>query len=364
MHTLFTPMGIAHVRTKHFPEWKFIRDGLLRNLGTVLRYHRKNPMAVNSGHFLVRLLGSISVPKSQQLERYYDNVDAISLNLSMALKMTSSIYKGQVFDGVFYGEGNREILLAHNEPFNVHEAHREWENVCAIKVLRHPYSDLGLNTPDGKQNGVEEGICVIAINIPMLAVQYRAFRIQEEYYASEEINSQRSVMQFLRMYALPNMLPSHLDYALFNRMFNLQTGAPMGATKKKHSFYLTDYSRNVDDFQSGIIANLDVVGRSFSKILGTIPLVAKESLGQAMSLPDVVPTRQVDWALSLARIPALHFLFSAGRFGPRTTNQQEVNQVLRSVLSYRTNNIFKSVLPLDAALDVQGEIDSIIAMST
>ena len=71
-------------------------------------------MAVESSHFLVRLLQSITVPQSQNIERYYDNVDAISLNVSMALKMTSAISKGEMFDGVFYGKGNPEILIAHN----------------------------------------------------------------------------------------------------------------------------------------------------------------------------------------------------------------------------------------------------------
>ena len=96
-------------------DWLYIKHGLLRNLSMVIKFYRRNPMAVKSDHFLIRLLQSINVPHSQNIERYYNNVDAVSLNVSMMLKMTSSIFKGQLFNGIFYGPGNDEILIAHNE---------------------------------------------------------------------------------------------------------------------------------------------------------------------------------------------------------------------------------------------------------
>jgi hypothetical protein len=224
MHNLFNLMPNIEHGILRLPEWAYVRTELRRNLDRVIAYYRKHPTAVHSAHFLVRLLQSITVPKSLNLERYYYNVDAGALNLSMALKMTSSIYRGQLFDGVFYSDC-KEILIAHSEPFDFHQAHRNWETLCPIEVLRHPLSDLGLGLPDGDKIGSDYGIAVISINIPMLAVQYRAFRINEEYLTGNS-DSQRSVMQFIRMYVIPNMLPSHLDHCLFNRIYNLHIGAP------------------------------------------------------------------------------------------------------------------------------------------
>ena len=68
-------------------DWLYIKHGLLRNLSMVIKFYRRNPMAVKSDHFLIRLLQSINVPHSQNIERYYNNVDAVSLNVSMMLKM-------------------------------------------------------------------------------------------------------------------------------------------------------------------------------------------------------------------------------------------------------------------------------------
>ena len=361
MYNLFNLMSPAAQGIMRDPGWTYIRDGLKRNLGTVISFYRKNPMAVQSSHFLVRLLHSIGVPQSQNLERYYDNVDALALNMSMALKMTSSHSKGQLFNGVFYGQDNPEILIAHTDTFNIHEAHRNWQNLCPVKVLRHAKSDLGLNLPNGYHSGSESGLAVIAINIPMLAIQYRAFRLNEMMLTESNPESQRSVMQFIHMYVIPNMLFSHLDVALFNRLENHRKGAPLGETTKEHSFFLTDWSDKVDRAQIDILHTLQKAGKDFTGVLRTVPLVTKETLELALSLPDVAPTRQVLWGLVVARLPILTFLFSIMDDGARKRSGTEVNRILRAVQQWKANNLMRSMLPIDEYLFVQDEIDNIVS---
>lgn len=353
---LVSPVGQGILK---FPEWLYVRDGLKRNLGQVIRFYRNNPMAVPSSHFLVRLLHSINVPQSQPLERYYDNVDAMALNMSMALKMTSSIFRGQIFDGIFYGPGNSEILIAHSESFNIFDAQRNWEALAPVKVLRHPCSDLGLNLPDGTSTGTETGLVVISINIPMLALQYRAFRLNEITQVDSTNDSQKSIMQFIHMYVLPNMLFTHLDYAVFNRIDNLRKGAPLGESKKGHSFYLTDYAPKCNQVQKDILSKLDAVGKDFSGILQTVPVVTRYDMEELMLLPEMAATRQVLWALVIARLPALAFLFQVLNEGPGARNQSEVNRVMRSMLAYKSDNLMRTMLPLELYFTVQDDIDRI-----
>jgi hypothetical protein len=347
-----------------FPDWQYVRDGLKRNLGQVIRFYRKNPMAVQSSHFLVKLLQSITVPHGMNLERYYDNVDALALHVSMALKMTSSIAKGRVFDGIFYGQGNPEILIAHTESFNIQEAHRNWQNVCAVKVLRHAKSDLGLNLPNGYESGSESGMAVIAINIPMLAIQYRAFRLNEQFITETTGESQRSIYQFIHMYVIPNMLFSHLDVAVFNRLDNLRKGAPLGETTKEHSFYLADFSDKADKALTQILHNLQSGGKDFTNILKNTPLVTKDNLEQLFALPDIAPTQQALWALVIARLPAVAFLFQVLENGPGVSDRHQINKVLREVQRWRTNSLMKNMLPLEEFYTVQDEIDAIVNSST
>lgn len=363
MHSFFNLKNNTQSGVLSFPDWHYVRDGLKRNLSAVLRYYRTNPMAVDSSHFLVRLLQSITVPKVLPLQRYYDNVDDRALDIAMALKMTSSIYRGQLFKGVFYGPDNDEILIAHNAPFDVGHAHKQWKNLCPVTVLRHPRSDLGLQLPDGSDTGIESGLAVIAINVSMLAIQYRAFRLNEMAIA-EEGGVERTVMQFIHMHVLPNMLLSHLDYALFNRLDNLRKGAPLGVSKKQHAFYTTDYTPKVDKVYTAVLQDLADQSQDFSGILRSIPAAVSLNMDDALKLPDLPPTLQLSWALTLSRLPALLFMFKVARLGAGTRNQSEVNRILRDALGYKSNNVFRTMLPVDLYLDAEDEVQAILDLAT
>jgi len=345
------------------PNWLYLKPLLHRNLTNVVKFHRKNPMAVNSDHFLVKMLQSLNIPQSQNLERYYNNVDAVALGLSMTLQMTSSIFKGRVFNGIFYGDGNTEILIAHNESFNPFIAHADWQNLCPVTVLRHPRSDLGLNIPDGTNTGSETGVAIIAINIPMLAVQYRAFRLNEinlnQDAGGEQIESQRSVYQFIYMYVLPNMLFSHLDYTIFNRIYNLETGAPLGESSKNHSFYVTDYGDRMTYIHNNILNHLHNVDKTFIGALQTVPMVIKDNAYESMRLLDIAETRQVIPALFLSRLNVLSFLFRIARNGAGEKNRSLVNQIQRTLKVYGYDNLFRNFLPFDLYKETMNEINDL-----
>jgi hypothetical protein len=363
MHGLFNLMPGVNIPTMYAANWHYAREGLRHNLKKVVEFYQSHSMAVESDHFLVRLLQSINTPKALKLDRYYSNVDALSLNLGMALKMTSSISKGHVFKGVFYA-GSTEVLIADNADFDPEAVTREWQHVQAIRVLRHPRSDLGLNLPDGKKSGTEEGIAVIAINIPMLAVQYRAFRLREDAYALETGEPGRTIMQFIHMNVLPNMLYSHFDYVMFNRIYNLERGAPLGESTKPHPFYITDFAQKLNAVQAIILTNLKAVGQDFTGVLRNIPAVTKENLDDALVIPDMAPTRQVIWALALSRFPAIDLMLDlvkgGNQGGAQIRNQQQLNLLMQAIRSYRTASLFSSMLERDDLYDVDEEMDDIV----
>jgi hypothetical protein len=347
-------------------DWIYLDLGLKRNLRQVIMYYRRNPMAVNSEHFLVRLLQSIAVPQSLNLERYYSNVDAMALNFSMSLGMTSSIYNGKLFNSVFYGNSD-EILIANSDSFDINEAQNNWENLEPIKVLRHPVSNLNLNLPDGTINSTESGLAVISINIPMLAIQYRAFRLEEMVETTTDtgiqFESQKSVMQFIHMYVLPNMLYSHLDYVIFNRIYNLEFGIPFGESVKKHPFYITDFTSKLNYFHNTILDQLRKTNKDFSGILQSIPTITKHSLFEVMMLPSIAITRQVSWAIFISRLSELLFLFRLSKESHGNKNQSEIGRVLRQLTMYKSDNLFRSMLPNDKYIEVSEQIKDLIELT-
>lgn len=361
MQNLFNMTPPVSAGVLRFPSWNYVRTGLRRNLATVVQYYRNNPMAVPSSHLLVRLLHGITVPQGMSVDRYYDNVDAIALNLSMALKMTSSIYKGRVFDGEFYGKDSPEIIIGHNDWFNPEQAHTNWRNLQPVKILRHPFTNLGLHVPNGKRSGTEQGFSVISINIPLLAIQYRAFRMEEQRLADYMgTTDQRSMYQFLHMYPLTNALFTQLDQTVFNRIEALFYGKPMGESLRRHSFFLTDFSAKMTEAQLKILDSIERNGKSFNIVLETIPAVVRDTLQEVAQLPDMAPTRQVRWALVIARLEWMVFLFGSAKGAASTRNQQEVSAIKRTLTKMRSESTWRSVLSGESLFEVQMEIDVLL----
>jgi len=364
MHSIFAQTSPSAQGVFKLPEWIYIKNGLTNNLNSVLKFYRLNPMAVKSDHFLVSLLQSITIPQSQNLERYYNNVDSMALNLSMAFKMTSSIYRGKLFNGIFLGKGNDEILIASDEPFDPFEAEANWKDLRPVNFLRHFRSDLTLNIPDGSNTSSEEGLSVVVINIPLLAVQYRAFRINEikDHLNGDnaELDTTKSCMQFIHMYVLPNSLYSFLDHAMFNRIVNLEFGIPLGESSKAHSFFLTDYSAKVIYAQNNILNLLRKQNRTFDGILQNIPMIVNSNADDLMELPDLPLTHNVLWGMVMARIPELKFLFRISKESIGDKNRSDVNRIFRYITMYKHDNLFRQTLPLDQFTDLMDDLNEIV----
>lgn len=343
------------------PEWDYTRLGLIKNLDTTTDYYRRYPLHVDSSHFLIKLIYSAGIYRAMPVERYYAYLQTRALGVAMANKMTTSISKGEVFDGVFYGPGTKEIIIGHNEEFDFYEAEANWQDLRPIRILAHPRSDLNLNIPDGTKTSYETGAAVISVNIPMLVIQYRKFRLIEEAEAVANGGNPRSPMQFLFSYPLTNALYSHLDVCVFNRLYNLLTGAPMGTATKNHPFFLTDFTDKLNRIQQkqlDILRNSQI--KSFDGLMKTIPLVDSKDLSEMATLPDVAPTRQVVWGLALSRLHLLSFLFRCTGKDPRTRNGMEVNRIVLAFQRMKTDQALKSSLPLDLYFDVKQDIDAVL----
>lgn len=363
MYSLFNITPGVSLGIHRDSKWMYLKPAFERNIQTVISYYRRSPIAVKSQHLLIRLLHAITIPHTQELLRYYDNVDSSCLNISHTLGFTSPLSNGILWNGVFYGKGNPEIIIADNSPFDPIEADKNWEELEPVRVLRHPRSDLNMNIPNGINTGIESGLSVIAVNIPMLAIQYRAFRRNEINASFLTGASQRSIMQFMHMYPLTNMVKSHFDLVLFNRVNRMVRGLPFGETTDKHPFYLIDYSKELNYFHEKTIESLRETGKGFYDTLRTIPAINHPDMVGVMKLPDLAATRQIIWALTIARLPALTWLFRMAKDGPSTRNKMEVNAVRRRLTQMKSDNLIKSALGRypSTYMDIEMELQELMA---
>lgn len=339
------------------PAWPYVQQGMARNVERVQQYARAFAKPVRNDHLLLRLLGLLSVPRRLPLERYYANVDAIALNASMALRMTSPIYKGTLHKGVFYGPLTPEVLLVTDDYFDFDAVHRDWQNVQAVTPLRHAKSDLNALVPTGAVTSAEDGLSVVLVNVTMLAVQYRAF-----LYAQVSNPAPLGAAYFIARYVLPNMLPAHMELCLFNRIAALAAGRAQPAPAAlRHPFAMPDYSAPTDAAIGKVLEYVSRGELNFGQVLRTLPSFTRPSMYHALIMPDLAPTRQVDWALVLTRLPAVDLLITLCGDELLRKNQAPLNQMLRAVRSSDAYTYFRALLPPDVFFEASESLERIEA---
>lgn len=335
--------------------WSFTKEGLKKDIDIVQSYYKEELIRpVRGSHILVRLLQSIAVPFSLSLDRYYSNVDMIALGKATTQRMTSSVSKGIIHRGLFYGDNIPEIIIASDNPFNVEEVHNNWKNVSAVKVLMHPKSDLTFQLPTGKSQSDEGGFAVIYINVSMLAVQYRAFKMS---MMDKDISLDTT--HFVGAYVLPNMLKSQTAITLFNRIYNAANGLESNNdTRRKHPFVYPDYNGFVKKATRQVIKNIEVSPKNYRKVFHSLPSIYREDMYHDLILPPMMNTRQVSWAMIISRLKMVDFLITVAGEDIRKQNQQQLNQIYRTLHLYDVYNVFKEMLPPDMYFMVEGYLNN------
>lgn len=359
MQLFFNTPSVANYGILRYANWNYVRDGLLRNLRTTQNYYHSRIFAVKTNHFLARLIDDINVSHNYELERYYSIVDGKSNSIASAMRMSTSYQKSGLFNGVFYGHGCPEIIITDCSTFNPFDVFKNWREVSAVKVITHPISDLNLMLPNGKDTNNEKGLAVISINIPMLAIQFKAFAADQIQMDQDDGTGLQSTSHFIHRFVLPNMLPSHLDYALFNRLTNLLDGAPLPNNNRRHPFALIDYSAMSDSVQQDIIFDMKGKSIEYKAILKTIPAVTKLNMESALTMADNPPTKQLVWADVLSRLDVLKVMVKLGGTESISKNIHTLNEFARDFVLYSREKSLQNVLPRSLYNDVVYDIEKI-----
>lgn len=288
-------------------QWRYVKEGLDNNINKVIEFYRVNPIAVKSDHILLRLVQSMIVGRGMSFDRYVANCSSLALTTARGVGLTTSLSKGQLWPGNFYGKGSTEIIIAHSTIFSITDMHANWKDYSAVTVLQSEQSDMNLLIPDGRTNTDTEGMSIIAVNVPMLMAQYYRFNEEQDERALNG-GARLGINYFIYMYGLVNMLKSHVDNVYFNRLYNRLIGRPNADPVRKHSFFLNDYTNSMDQMA---YQQLDYIRKSKKRIGGVLSAVhmpVSGNLSAFSELPQVASTLQVFWALSLSRLKILSFV--------------------------------------------------------
>lgn len=351
MYQLFRTGPLPHRGEASLPDFRRIRAGLQQNIARVKEFRRQNPHGLNGRpHVLVKLLQNLNVPITLDPVIYNDKVMDIALNVATALKMTTAVGYGQGFSpGVFYGPNVTEVIWANIDDWDMTDLAKRWKELEPVRVLYHPKSDLACDVPDGTLSSQEAGMAVISVNVPMLATQYRMWR-EEERRLGREVP--RSVQQFLMELPLPNMLNSHADVALLNRLIGLHFGTPFQRVRGRHSFHLTDWTAEVDQNLRKVLLYWRGQNFTFDQMVAQMPTITDRPMHEVLALPELPNLRQTQWAVVIARLAITVFLVRFSVDNQNQANQNYLNYLRRYFAQMDLWQVMKAALPIARYDDV------------
>lgn len=353
MYELFTGRYEVNISNIKPPAWELIKRTYIKEVNNITDYFRNRVYAVKSNHLLCRLINTGSIPLDYDLFRYMEIANTRAPYLAKYFNFTSSINYGKVHNNIFYGEDIKEIIILNDEYFNPYAVKKDWKNIQAIKVIDHPISDLGLILPNGHKNSTDKGIAIFEINIALLLIQYRCFA--EEQY-NRNIDSRLGIQHFVNMYVLPNILYSHIELVILNRLINLYNVAPMGEALKKYPFNVINYSNKIDDVLEIVLNHIKDRRLLYVSSMKNIPAIFNDNIFDFLTMPDIAKTRQVWWALMLSKFKIITFLIDVGGPEGKKNNMSYINKLKIDLKRLYINDITKSIFDKDTAFDISEQV--------
>lgn len=349
MYQIFEPQPLSGGGVV-LPDFRRVREGLQQSIARVIDYRHQNPMYLQSSHLFIRLLQNVNVSLNLELEAYVDKVTDLTYNLAMSMRLTSPMSMGRLFtEGVCYSKQGssgsliKEAFLVNTDDFDLEDFEVNWRRYESIRVLHHPGTNLWMTVPDGRQDGEGRGIATMAVNLPMLAAQYRMWRQERREIEARE--SSRTVGQFLMEVPLPNMLYSHGDVAVLNRLVALYQKRPMPQVKHHHPFVMYNWERPLDSILEMFLTNVPRKRWDFNTLIENLPTISHNSYHDVLRLPDMSYARQVQWIVILARLPLVVYLLAQNQTNENYRNKPALTRLRHYFRLTEHSRSLSSALP-------------------
>lgn len=326
------------------PEFELVKRVYDYQIDHIVNYYRDNVKFIPNQHLLVRMLNLFMPSLDYDLEAFIGIVYARSPYVAKHFRLTSEIETGSFFEDLFYMGHN--LVIYDEEYFNPYEVTKNWKTAQSVKVLKHPISNLMFLLPaPSRYPTIESGLSVVKVNLPMLLVQYREFLMNEMLKPE---GTRGGAQAFVARYVLPNMIYSHADIAIFNRFYNNYYKLPVVDTEaSKHPFMVIDYSRRIDRVASTLLKYIANRQMPYYGYLKLIPSIYKEDAQEALQMGSFIKTRRNWWALYLARLDEMCFLYDVGGDVGKYRNRDLLAKARIDISRLLNEHIYGTVLPID-----------------
>lgn len=315
-----------------------IRLQLSENVDKLIKHYNNSGCRLDGSHILVSLVNSFTVDHSTTDFQFRYAIEDITPALCMSHNIVASTNSTvRPSKGWLYGLTDSEYYVSVDFGISTSSIRRDWRKCTPLRVLRHTMTDLACQYPKGDVKGATDGIAVFLLDIPALAVMYKCWLEEQTTETSERVD------QFLACYVLPNMLPSQVNVAWFNRLFALTNRAPVSSIKNAHSVTTPLDYNGIDSLLYTLDIDNKAVNASFNELLRNIPVPFGSTLLYNLQLPNILINRQCQWVMEIAYIPYVSYCLQVDQILGSTANLDERNALKRLMLAIRSENMIEKV---------------------
>lgn len=339
MLSLFNENMFHRARMYNIPNETVLKRKYLEDYSKLHSYLLSRKFILPNDHILVKLIKSVNVSFKRDLYDYVETIRDTSPDLEAMLKLTSPLnFYMPNYKSNFYNNKCTEVLISVREDFDIALAMKHWKNLEPVKVISHPFSDLSYTPLVGKYvSSNASGMVYIFIDIPKLMFQYRMW-VRDQITRFGKVDE---ISKFLIDYPLFNMMKSHTDIAVFNRIHDTLRGLESDPYNPKISLATVNNTKYADGAANVFVAQITKSPIRFDEIIQNMPTVFNENFLDVIRLPDIAKTRQVKTILVGARLKLFEFLLEVNAVQKSSVNRSWLNTINNELKYLSTDNIIK-----------------------
>lgn len=339
MLSLFNEDFFHRARIYNIPNEAMLKRRYLEDYTKLHSYLLSRKFILPNDHILIKLIKSVNVSFKRDLYDYVETVRDATPDLEAMLKLTSPLnFYLPNYKTNFYNNKCTEVLISVREDFDITLAMKHWKNLEPLRVISHPFTDLSYTPLVGKYvSSNASGMVYIFIDVPKLMFQYRM-------WVREQLNNKQPVgelSKFLIDYPLFNLMKSHTDVAMFNRIHNVLRDKQSDPYNPKISLATIDNTKYAEGAAQVFVSQIIKSPIRFDEIIQNMPTVFNKDFLNVIRLPDIAKTRQVKAVLVGARLKLFEFLLEVNAVQKSSINRSWLNTISNELKYLSNENILR-----------------------
>lgn len=339
MLSLFNEDFFHRARIYNIPTETILKKRYTEDYSKLHSYLLARKFTLPNDHILIKIMKSVNVSFKRDLYDYVETLRDVSHDIEAMLKLTSpSNFFLPTYKSNFYNSRCAEVLISVMDDFDIAKATVNWKSLEPVRVINHPYTDLSYTPLVGKYvSSNASGMAYIFIDIPKLMFQYRMW-VRDLLRAGKPIEE---LSKFLIDYPLYNLMKSHTDIAMFNRIHNVLRGKNSDPYNSKIGMATIDNTKYADAAAQVFVSQIIKSPIRFDEIIQNIPSIFNDNFINVMRLPDLAKTRHVKTVMLGARLKMFEFLLEVNALQNSSINRSWLNTIQTELRYLSNENILR-----------------------